>query len=73
MPVTNVENGKTYTNSLILMFKDSISGIKKIEIDGEEVPTANNTKYFYLEGQYTVELWDKAGNHIKYKFSLKKE
>ena len=73
VPVANVEDGKTYTDSFIMMFKDSVSGIKKIVIDGEEVPAANKTKYFYLDGQYTVELWDKAGNHRKYKFTLKKE
>lgn len=72
-PVAEIENGKTYTSSFLVMFKDSISGIKRIVIDGEEIPSANNTKYFYLDGQYVVELWDHAGNHSKYKFTLKKE
>ncbi len=72
-PAANVENGKIYTNSFTLQIKDSISGIKKIEIDGEEVPAANRIKYIYMDGQYNVELWDNAGNHNKYSFALKKE
>ncbi len=72
-PSANVENGKTYTSSFTLQLKDSTSGIKKIEIDGEEVPAANKIKYIYLDGKYTVELWDNADNHRKYSFNLKKE
>ena len=72
-PTANIENGRTYQDSVALKFKDDVSGIKKVVVDGKEVSAVNFTMYYYLDGEYTVELWDNADNYRKYKFTIKKE
>ncbi len=72
-PTAGVENGKAYTDSVTLKFRDNVSGIKKVVVDGAEVSTTNITMYCYLEGEYTVELWDNAGNYKKFEFTIKDE
>lgn len=69
-PTAGVENGKTYNDSITLKFKDNVSGIKKVVVDGVE--TENVTMYCYIDGDYTVELWDNAGNYRKIDFTIKK-
>lgn len=70
-PTAGVVNGKTYSDSVNLKFKDSVSGIKKVLVDGEEVTA--NTLYCCQDGDYTVELWDNAGNYRKIEFSIKRK
>lgn len=72
-PTANVQSGKTYTDYISLKFKDNVSGIEKIVVDGVELSTTNYTMYCYLDGEYTIELWDKAGNYKKYEFTIRKD
>lgn len=71
-PTAGVENGKTYNESLTLKFRDNVSGIKKITLDGAEVSAANNSMYIYTNGEYELKLWDNAGNYRKIIFHVKK-
>jgi hypothetical protein len=71
-PTAGVENGKTYKESITLKFRDNVSGIKKITIDGAEISTQNNSWYVYTNGEYEVELWDNAGNYRRIVFYIKK-
>lgn len=71
-PTAGVENGKTYKESLTLKFRDNVSGIKKISLDGAEISTQNNSWYVYTNGEYELELWDNAGNYRKIVFYIKK-
>lgn len=72
-PTAGVVNGKTYSESVTLKFKDNISGISRITVDNQEVTASGNTYYCYISGEYTVELWDKAGNYRKITFYIKKD
>lgn len=70
-PTAGVENGKTYKESLTLKFKDNLTGIKKIVLDGSEV-TSSSPMYLYANGEYELELWDNADNYRKIVFYIKK-
>ncbi|MGF7142122.1 uncharacterized protein YxeA [Anaerotaenia torta] len=72
-PTAGVEDGKTYKESVILKFRDNLSGISKIMVDNEEITASGNTYYCYIDGEYTVELWDKAGNYRKINFYIKRK
>jgi hypothetical protein len=72
-PTAGVTDGKTYTDSVTLKFKDNVSGIKKITLDDVELSAAFNSTYCYLDGEYTVKLWDNAGNYRKIVFTIKKK
>ena len=71
-PTTNVKNKKTYNDIVILQIKDNISGIKKVVVDNVEHATVFSTQYFYLDGEYVVEIWDNADNYRKVEFSIMK-
>lgn len=71
-PTTNLQNGKTYKNMVILQIKDNVSGIKKVIVDNVEQSAVYSTLYFYLDGEYEVEIWDKADNYRKVEFKIKK-
>ena len=71
-PTAAVENGKIYSGPVTLKFKDNVSGLEKIKVDGMEQPLSSVTMYCYLEGEYEVELWDKAGNYRRILFYIKK-
>lgn len=72
-PTAGVTNGKTYTDTVTLKFKDDLSGIKKITIDDMEQSLESLSMYCYQNGEYTVKLWDNAGNYRKIVFYIKKE
>lgn len=69
-PTAGVENGKTYKESVTLKFKDNLTGIKKITLDGAEIKY--NSYYVYTNGEYELELWDNADNYRKIVFYIKK-
>lgn len=71
-PTTNIQNGKTYKDIVILQIKDNVSGIKKIVVDNVEQSAVYSTLYFYLDGEYVVEVWDNADNYRKVEFKIKK-
>ena len=71
-PTVNVQNGRTYNGSVTLRFKDNVSGISKIAIDNIEVSSTRSMYHCYLEGEYTVELWDNADNYKKVVFTIRK-
>jgi hypothetical protein len=71
-PVAGVENGKTYNDSITLKFRDNVSGIKKITLDEAEVSTSYTTMYIYTNGEYSLKLWDNAGNYREITFYIKK-
>lgn len=70
-PTINVQNGKTYNDSVTLRFKDNVSGIEKITIDNVDVSPSRTIYSCYLDGDYVVELWDKADNYRRIEFSIK--
>lgn len=71
-PTTNIQNGKTYKDIVILRIKDNVSGIKKVVVDNVEQAAVYSTLYFYLDGEYEVEIWDNADNYRKVEFKVKK-
>lgn len=71
-PTVNVKNGATYKDIVILQIKDNVSGIKKVAVDNVEQAVAYSTLYFYLDGDYVVEVWDNADNYSKVEFKIKK-
>lgn len=71
-PTAGVENGRTYTDAVTIKLKDNLSGIKKIIIDDVEEATDTTLMRIYLDGTYTIKLWDKAGNYSKIVFHIKK-
>ncbi len=71
-PTVNVQHGRTYNGALTLRFKDDVSGISKITIDNTEISSTRSMYHCYLDGEYTVELWDKADNYRKVVFTIKK-
>lgn len=71
-PTAGVEAGKTYSDTVTLRFKDTLSGIKKITIDDVEQPSGYSSLYLFQNGNYTVKLWDNAGNYRKVTFQIKK-
>lgn len=71
-PTVNVKNGATYKDIVILQIKDNVSGIKKVTVDNVEQAVAYSTLYFYLDGEYVVEIWDNADNYRKVEFKIKK-
>lgn len=71
-PTTNLKNGKTYRDMVILQIKDNVSGIKKVVVDNVEQSAVYSTLYFYLDGEYVVEVWDEADNYRKVEFKIKK-
>ena len=71
-PTVNVQNGRTYNGSVTLRFKDNVSGISKVAIDNVEVSSTRSMYHCYLDGEYTVELWDHADNYKKVVFNIRK-
>ncbi|NLJ96354.1 MAG: hypothetical protein GX321_04310 [Clostridiales bacterium] len=71
-PTINVQNGKTYNDTVTLRFKDNVSGIQKITIDNVEVSPSRTIYSCYLDGDYVVEIWDNADNYRRVEFSIKK-
>ena len=70
-PTAGVENGKTYHDIVNLKFRDDVSGIKEIMVDGVEEDASVTTMSFYFDGTYEVKLWDNAGNYRKIVFTIK--
>ena len=70
-PTASVENGKTYKEAVTVKFKDNLTGISRIVLDGAEV-SSTNPIYLYANGEYELELWDKADNYRKITFTIKK-
>lgn len=70
-PTASVENGKTYKDAVTVKFKDNLTGISKIVLDGAEM-NSTNPIYLYANGEYELELWDKADNYRKITFKIKK-
>lgn len=71
-PTINVQNGKTYSDTVTLRFRDNVSGIQKITIDNVEISPSRTIYSCYLSGDYVVELWDNADNYRRVEFSIKK-
>lgn len=71
-PTADVENGKTYSDTVTLKFKDNVSGLKKIIVDDKEESVDLATMRCYYDGTYTVKMWDNAGNYRKIVFYIKK-
>lgn len=70
-PTASVENGKTYKEAVTVKFKDNLTGISRIVLDGAEL-SSTNPIYLYANGEYELELWDKAENYRKITFTIKK-
>lgn len=71
-PTTNIENNKTYRDIVILQIKDNVSGVKKVVVDNMEQAAVNSSLYFYMNGEYVVEIWDNSDNYKKVEFKVKK-
>ena len=71
-PTTNIKNNKTYTDMVILQIKDNVSGVKKVVVDNMEQAAVYSSLYFYLDGEYVVEIWDNSDNYRKVEFKIKK-
>lgn len=68
-PTTNVKNKKTYNKAVKITFKDTISGIKKATLNGKKIKSGKKVKN---NGDYTLKIYDKAGNVKTVKFTIKK-
>jgi hypothetical protein len=68
--VGGVRNGRTYTEYKTVTFNDSISGIKKITVNGDEVRADTKSRRYSSTGTYKIKLWDKAGNYRKVTFKI---
>lgn len=67
-PTTNIK-AKTYNASVKITFKDKMSGIKKVTLNGKKIKSG---KKVTAEGTYTLKLTDKAGNKKTIKFKIVK-
>ena len=68
-PVTNIKNKKTYKKTIKITFRDDISGIKKATLNGKKIKSGKKVK---KNGNYTLKIYDKAGNVKTVKFTIKK-
>ena len=69
--VTGVSNGKTYTDTRTVSFKDNLSGIKRITVNGEDIRVDSKNVRYRTKGTYVIRLWDNAGNSRKVTFHIK--
>lgn len=67
--VTGAKNGKTYNKSVKVYAKDTVSGLKKVVVDGRVVTKSTSVS---KKGKHTVTAVDKAGNKTVVKFTIKK-
>lgn len=67
--ITGVKNGKTYRKSVKVYAKDTVSGLKKVVVDGKVVKKAISVS---KKGKHKVVAYDKAGNKTVVKFTIKK-
>lgn len=65
--VTGVENGKVYTSSRIIRFKDN-RRVKSATLNGKSIKSG---KKVTKKGSYTLKVTDKAGNQTTVKFRIK--
>ena len=68
-PTTNIKNKKTYKKAVRITFNDKISGVKKATLNGKKIKSGKKVK---RNGNYTLKIYDKAGNVKKIKFTIKK-
>ena len=68
-PTTNIKNKKTYKKNVKITFKDSVSGIKKATLNGKKIKSGKKVK---KNGDYTLKIYDKAGNVKTVKFTISK-
>lgn len=68
-PTTNIKNKKTYKKAVKIKLKDNISGIKKATLNGKKIKSGKKVK---KNGDYTLKIYDKAGNVKTVKFTIKK-
>lgn len=68
-PTTNIKNKKTYKKTVKITFKDKISGVKKATLNGKKIKSGKKVK---KNGNYTLKIYDKAGNVKTVKFTIKK-
>ena len=66
--VTGVKNNKTYKKQVTIKFSDKQSGIKKATLNGKKIKSGKKVK---KNGKYTLKVYDKAGNVIQVKFTIK--
>lgn len=67
--ITGVRNGKTYSRSVKVYAKDTVSGLKKVVVDGRAIKKATSIS---KKGKHTIIAYDKAGNKTVAKFTIKK-
>ena len=67
--VSGIKNGKIYSGAVKFQCKDSVSGMKKITLNGKK---CKNTVQVSKNGTYKVCAQDKAGNQKKIQFTIKK-
>lgn len=68
--VTGVKNGKTYTKKVTVFGKDTISGIKKVVLDGKVITKAKSVSKV---GSHKITVYDNAGNKTTVKFKIAKK
>lgn len=71
-PTTNIKNKKTYNDIVIAQINDNVSGVKRLVVNNIEQAVVSPTLYFYLDGEYVLEIWDNADNYRKLEFKIKK-
>ena len=67
-PTVNVKSGKKYKKGKKVIVKDSLSGIKKVTLNGKKCKTKFKLK---KKGKNTIRVWDKAGNKRTIKVKVK--
>lgn len=67
-PTVNVKSGKKYKKGKKVIVKDSLSGIKKVTLNGKKCKTKFKLK---KKGKNTICVWDKAGNKRTIKVKVK--
>ena len=71
-PTTNIKNKKTYNDIVIAQINDNVSGVKRLVVNNIEQAVVSPTLYFYLDGEYVLEIWDNADNYRRLEFKIKK-
>ena len=67
-PTVNVKAGKKYKKGKKVTVKDSLSGVKKVTLNGKKCKTKFKLK---KKGKNTICVWDKAGNKRTIKIKVK--
>lgn len=71
--ISGAKNGKTYKKKVTLKFKDTLSGIKSVTVNGKKISAKKYNGYTIKKaGKYKIVVKDKAGNKTVSTIKIKK-